>query len=474
MDSKDPKAWLAPRQTLADFSDPRWEKYEETGHLLGEFYEQISGFKLPSSTPSVGFLFGDEGLGTVAHAATAIWLCKYTATLFKEVANTLGSRSSLGRPDLAKLTQDIVGILKVETRYLPDKLQLDLLAQLMVSIGVGLLPVDTDWSQLLRELFNLQFESTSGSGHEKTVMRWAIDIEIENARLTLNEREQSFRELIDAHRSEVGYWKLNLWAYLLLRLELYRPATPMAKEAMSRSNSSDSMDTYGWALFYEGDFDQAQKLLSEAVAFYTQGSPDWCEVQYHRFQVAFWSKRLSDARMLIEELQSKAPDDYWTKKATELASLVGKAIEYYSCFISYSSKNQDFAERLHDDLQAKGVRCWFAPEDLKIGDKFRTRIDEAIHIHDKLLLVLSEHSVNSKWVEKEVETAFDKETPDHTVLFPIRLDEAVMKTDRAWAADIRRTRHIGDFSNWKDHDAYQKAFDRLLRDLKAESAEATE
>jgi hypothetical protein len=120
------------------------------------------------------------------------------------------------------------------------------------------------------------------------------------------------------------------------------------------------------------------------------------------------------------------------------------------------------------------VRCWFAPEDLKIGDKFRTRIDEAIRIHDKLLLVLSEHSVNSKWVEKEVETAFDKETLDHTVLFPLRLDDAVMKTDRAWAADIRRTRHIGDFTDWKDQDAFQVAFDRLLRDLKAESAEATE
>jgi uncharacterized protein YjbI with pentapeptide repeats len=157
-----------------------------------------------------------------------------------------------------------------------------------------------------------------------------------------------------------------------------------------------------------------------------------------------------------------------------IGSLVGQPIQYYSCFISYSSKNQDFAERLHNDLQAKGVRCWFAPEDLKIGDKFRTRIDEAIRYHDKLLLVLSEHSVNSKWVEKEVETAFDKETPDHTVLFPIRLDEAVMKTDRAWAADIRRTRHIGDFANWIDPDAYQKAFERLLRDLKAESAEASE
>jgi hypothetical protein len=31
------------------------------------------------------------------------------------------------------------------------------------------------------------------------------------------------------------------------------------------------------------------------------------------------------------------------------------------------------------------------------------------------------------------------------VLFPVRLDEVVMNTYEAWAAKIRRTRHIGDF-----------------------------
>ncbi|MGA3325673.1 MAG: hypothetical protein ABSF45_14465 [Terriglobia bacterium] len=42
-----------------------------------------------------------------------------------------------------------------------------------------------------------------------------------------------------------------------------------------------------------------------------------------------------------------------------------------------------------------------------------------------------------------------------------------METDQAWAASLRRTRHIGDFLTWKDHDLYHKSFDRLLRDLKA-------
>ncbi|GHO98889.1 hypothetical protein KSF_089370 [Reticulibacter mediterranei] len=152
-----------------------------------------------------------------------------------------------------------------------------------------------------------------------------------------------------------------------------------------------------------------------------------------------------------------------------MRALAAKPIDYYTCFISYSSKDQNFVERLHADLQHEGVRCWYAPEDLKIGDPFRKRIDESIRVHDKLLLVLSEHSVNSAWVEKEVETAFEKEHRSHKlVLFPIKLDETVMHTDQAWAADIRRMRHIGNMSQWKDHDAYQRGLQRLLRDLKQE------
>jgi hypothetical protein len=143
-------------------------------------------------------------------------------------------------------------------------------------------------------------------------------------------------------------------------------------------------------------------------------------------------------------------------------------IQFYSCFISYSSKDTPFAERLHADLQAKGVRCWYAPHDLKIGDRFRLRIDESIRVHDKLLLVLSEGSVASQEVENEVEAAMDREKAQgETVLFPIRLDDAVMRSP-GWPALVRRTRHIGDFTRWKDHDAYQVAFDRLLRDLEAE------
>jgi hypothetical protein len=48
-----------------------------------------------------------------------------------------------------------------------------------------------------------------------------------------------------------------------------------------------------------------------------------------------------------------------------LPSLLNQAIQFYSCFISYSTQDQAFAERLYADLQNKNVRCWFAPHDIQ-------------------------------------------------------------------------------------------------------------
>jgi uncharacterized protein YjbI with pentapeptide repeats len=156
-----------------------------------------------------------------------------------------------------------------------------------------------------------------------------------------------------------------------------------------------------------------------------------------------------------------------------MKSLIGamEPIQFYSCFISYSSQDQTVAERLHADLRAKNLRCWFAPEDLKIGDRFQERIEESIRVHDKLMIILSDASVQSAWVEREVNAAREREDREkRTILFPIRIDDAVMDAPQPWAADIRRSRHIGDFREWRSHDSYVKAFDRLLRDLKNEKA----
>jgi uncharacterized protein YjbI with pentapeptide repeats len=161
-----------------------------------------------------------------------------------------------------------------------------------------------------------------------------------------------------------------------------------------------------------------------------------------------------------------APDTFIDFAATA----VGQAIQYYSCFISYASNDRVFVERLHADLQKKGVRCWYAPDDMAIGAKIRVDIDESIKKQDKLLLVLSRESVTSDWVEQEVETALARERQERrSVLFPIRLDNAVMELGTGWPALIKNTRHIGDFTRWKDPGSYQEGIERLVPDLQMEA-----
>lgn len=139
---------------------------------------------------------------------------------------------------------------------------------------------------------------------------------------------------------------------------------------------------------------------------------------------------------------------------------------YHSVFISYSTADSPFAERLHADLRRTGVNCWFAPEDLTIGAKIRPTLHRQIAAQSKLLLILSAHSVASDWVGDEVEAALDFERRNSELkLFPVRIDDAVMQAQYDWAASIRRTRHIGDFRRWQTTDGYTKALQRLLRDL---------
>jgi hypothetical protein len=161
------------------------------------------------------------------------------------------------------------------------------------------------------------------------------------------------------------------------------------------------------------------------------------------------------------------PDDF----IDYLPSLLNTAIQHYSCFISYSSKDQTFADRLHTDLQNKGVRCWFAPHDMRIGAKIIDAIDEAIRVREKVLLILSESAIASDWVEGEVTRALDEERDrKQIVLFPVRIDDAVMQTSEGWARLLRGQRNIGNFFGWKEDDSYQKSFDRLMRDLRVESS----
>jgi len=74
-------------------------------------------------------------------------------------------------------------------------------------------------------------------------------------------------------------------------------------------------------------------------------------------------------------------------------------------FISYSSKDKDFVQRLVHDLKAHGIKVWWDEWEMKVGDSLIKKIQDGIKKSAYLGIVLSPNSVSSTWVEKELDTA---------------------------------------------------------------------
>jgi hypothetical protein len=161
------------------------------------------------------------------------------------------------------------------------------------------------------------------------------------------------------------------------------------------------------------------------------------------------------------------PDDF----IKYMRSLTGKALQFYSCFISYSDKDRDFVEHLYKDLQSNGVRTWYFPEDAKWGESVWGEIDRAIKIYDKIIVVCSRNSLQSGPVLREIERALQREDREHkSILFPITIDDYVFNEWNHERQDDVRKKVVGDFRAWRDPSSYQKAFSKLLEGLQAESS----
>jgi uncharacterized protein YjbI with pentapeptide repeats len=155
-----------------------------------------------------------------------------------------------------------------------------------------------------------------------------------------------------------------------------------------------------------------------------------------------------------------------------IRSLAGKAIAHYSCFISFSSRDRGFAERLHADLQSNGIRCWYTPDNQKISDYLDDKIDHAIRSHEKCLLILSDNSMNSEWIKSEIiKTIKREEKEGKRILYPISLvrsnkieewDFIDRESGRNLARELRKY-FIPCFSGWEhDNEVYTTEFKRLL------------
>ena len=74
-------------------------------------------------------------------------------------------------------------------------------------------------------------------------------------------------------------------------------------------------------------------------------------------------------------------------------------------FISYSSIDAEYVDRLADFLSGQGIQYWRAPQMIPAGSNYAREIPDAIKNCEVFLIVFSKNSQSSIWVEKEIDSA---------------------------------------------------------------------
>ena len=80
-------------------------------------------------------------------------------------------------------------------------------------------------------------------------------------------------------------------------------------------------------------------------------------------------------------------------------------------FISYSTKNNEFAFAFKELLEQQGYNVWIAPNDIPLGERYANIIEKSIRNCKCLMLIMTEAICHSQWVNKEIERAINYNKP---------------------------------------------------------------
>ena len=144
-------------------------------------------------------------------------------------------------------------------------------------------------------------------------------------------------------------------------------------------------------------------------------------------------------------------------------------------FISYSSRDRDFVERLATDLKSKNIDIWYDAWEMKVGDSLTRKIQEGIKASSFLAVVLSPNSTNSTWVQTELRAAMSKEIHSNSVfILPILYREceipeflrdkiyADFRVDYSKGIDYLLWSIAGSATTFKDDDLLGKITDSII------------
>jgi len=125
----------------------------------------------------------------------------------------------------------------------------------------------------------------------------------------------------------------------------------------------------------------------------------------------------------------------------------------------------EFVNKLCLQFEIRKIDYWLDSKDIKWGDSISEAIHKNIEEYDRVLLVISKNSINSKWVEEEFVKALEIERKGKCKkILPIMIDP-ILDTSNiipVWVNRIKLDRMIGELSNWKNRDFFESALSKLL------------
>ena len=198
----------------------------------------------------------------------------------------------------------------------------------------------------------------------------------------------------------------------------------------------------------------------------------------------------------LDEARLKGADDALYKAESDVErwqSIFQSFLDQISIFLSYSSQDQQFVRMLNERLIERGFITWLEEVEILPGDSILDGIHQGINASDFLIAILTQNSVSSKWVEREIKTAIRQNT-DHSEkevrrirVIPIKLDECnlppILNDDTSFAdwsnltdLIIRKKKEIEGYildrrtnlpvidKRWL-HDEFAQKFDQHFRTL---------
>ncbi len=92
----------------------------------------------------------------------------------------------------------------------------------------------------------------------------------------------------------------------------------------------------------------------------------------------------------------------------------------HDVFISYRHEDQEWADRICQALEGRGITCWIAHRDIPAGADWPGEIMDGLKQSRSFVLVLSSNSVNEEQISREVRIAADEmKLP----IFPVRIED---------------------------------------------------